>query len=67
MEINNQIISYYIIWNKKFGVSPSGKAVDFDSAIRRFESCHPSYFKILSGFNNKKLFLIYINDATKIK
>jgi hypothetical protein len=24
-------------------VSPSGKAVDFDSAIRRFESCHPSY------------------------
>ena len=26
-----------------FGVSPSGKAVDFDSAIRRFESCHPRY------------------------
>ena len=25
------------------GVSPSGKAVDFDSAIRRFESCHPSF------------------------
>lgn len=24
------------------GVSPSGKAADFDSAIRRFESCHPS-------------------------
>ena len=24
------------------GVSPSGKARDFDSRIRRFESCHPS-------------------------
>ena len=25
-----------------FGVSPSGKARDFDSRIRRFKSCHPS-------------------------
>ena len=24
------------------GVSPSGKARDFDSRIRRFKSCHPS-------------------------
>ena len=24
------------------GVSPSGKATDFDSVTRRFESCHPS-------------------------
>ena len=24
------------------GVSPSGKAPDFDSGIRRFESSHPS-------------------------
>ena len=24
------------------GVSPSGKAPDFDSGMRRFESCHPS-------------------------
>ena len=24
------------------GVSPSGKALDSDSNIRRFESCHPS-------------------------
>ena len=29
-----------------FGVSPSGKAVDFDSAIRRFESCHPSNLEL---------------------
>ena len=28
------------------GVSPSGKAQDFDSCIRRFKSCHPChYFK----------------------
>ena len=24
------------------GMSPSGKAPDFDSGIRRFKSCHPS-------------------------
>jgi hypothetical protein len=27
---------------KAFGASPSGKAADFDSAIRRFESSRPS-------------------------
>ena len=27
----------------KIGMSPSGKAPDFDSGIRRFESCHPSH------------------------
>ena len=26
------------------GVSPSGKATDSDSVIRRFESCYPSQF-----------------------
>ena len=26
------------------GVSPSGKAPDFDSGTRRFKSCHPSHF-----------------------
>ena len=25
------------------GMSPSGKAPDFDSGIRRFKSCHPSH------------------------
>ena len=25
------------------GMSPSGKATDFDSVMRRFESCHPSH------------------------
>ncbi len=28
---------------KSIGVSPSGKAPDFDSVMRRFESCHPSH------------------------
>ena len=27
-----------------YGVSPSGKAPDFDSGTRRFKSCHPSHF-----------------------
>ena len=27
------------------GVSPRGKARDFDSLIRRFKSCHPSHLK----------------------
>ena len=30
------------------GVSPSGKARDFDSRIRRFKSCHPSIWKTLA-------------------
>ena len=27
---------------KRIGMSPSGKAPDFDSGIRRFKSCPPS-------------------------
>ena len=34
------IISYIL------GVSPSGKALDFDSSIRGFESLHPSCYSI---------------------
>ena len=29
------------------GMSPSGKARDFDSRIRRFDPCHPSQFNNL--------------------
>ena len=29
------------------GVSPSGKARDFDSRIRRFKSCHPSQKRLI--------------------
>ena len=39
------------------GVSPSGKATDSDSVIRRFESCYPSserVFRTLSFFAFKK-------------
>lgn len=28
--------------NQTIGMSPSGKAMDFDSVTRRFESSHPS-------------------------
>ena len=30
-------------WARVIGMSPSGKAQDFDSGIRRFKSCHPSH------------------------
>src|SRR5579885_461667 len=33
------------------GASPSGKAADFDSAIRRFESSRPSQVKALIGIS----------------
>lgn len=43
----------YIPWNEKVsvGVSTSGKSADFDSAIRRFEPCHPYHLlkELLSG------------------
>ena len=35
-------------WTPKIGMSPSGKASDFDSDIRRFESGHPSQFDPLA-------------------
>jgi hypothetical protein len=31
-----------------FGVSPSGKALDFDSSIPRFESWHPSHMPLVA-------------------
>ena len=31
------------------GVSPSVKAPDFDSGIRRFKSCYPSHQKLNNG------------------
>ena len=33
---------FYIFEDPDIGVSPSGKARDFDSLMRRFESCLPS-------------------------
>ena len=32
---------------KNIGVSPSGKATDSDSVMRRFESCYPSQFNMM--------------------
>ena len=33
-----------LLFTAYYGVSPSGKAPDFDSGTRRFKSCHPSHF-----------------------
>lgn len=35
-----------------FGVSPSGKATDSDSVMRRFESCYPSQFLTRKGYGD---------------
>ena len=43
------------------GVSPSGKALDFDSSIRRFESCHPSQKR------THKAYLLPVIRLAKIK
>ena len=40
---NNYKSKEIITW-LHIGMSPSGKAMDFDSIMRRFESCHPSQF-----------------------
>ena len=39
------------------GVSPSGKARDFDSRIRRFKSCHPSQNKTADKAKRLRLFV----------
>lgn len=39
-------ILVYALWNPHFGDSPSGKAADFDSAIRGFESLIPNHLKL---------------------
>ena len=34
---------WYNIKSQNIGMSPSGKALDFDSSIRQFKSGHPSH------------------------
>ena len=51
LEVKSSILFDHPIYFLKFdttniGVSPSGKALDSDSNIRRFESYHPSHSKI---------------------
>ncbi len=43
--IDKIIFFCYAIWAVKIGMSPSGKATDFDSVMRWFESSHPSHFE----------------------
>ena len=47
-------------------MSPSGKAVDFDSAIRRFESCHPSLNKNYRLLKFQEFTLRSILDTLKL-
>ena len=39
-------------------MSSSGKTADFDSAMRRFDPCHPSHFKPNLGFSMKRIVLV---------
>jgi hypothetical protein len=46
---------------QRFGASPSGKAADFDSAIRRFDPSRPSQlFALLKNQRNTALFIVEI-------
>ena len=38
------LLTPFNLLSDTIGVSPSGKAPDFDSGIRRFKSCHPSQY-----------------------
>ena len=41
-----------LIFPARVGASPSGKAPDFGSGIRRFESCRPSHSKLFMSFQS---------------
>ncbi len=51
---------FILIETQYFGDSPSGKAADFDSAIRGFESLIPNHLnkQILIHQNSKNYFLL---------
>jgi hypothetical protein len=50
MSCKNSMLNLYSVDVKKFsvGVSTSGKSADFDSAMRRFEPCHPYHLLLFS-------------------
>ncbi len=45
------------------GMSPSGKAPDFDSGIRRFKSCHPSHFDPLAQLAEQLPFKQWVRSS----
>jgi hypothetical protein len=47
--------------NASIGMSPSGKATDFDSVMRRFESYHPNHFQELLKTLIREVFIFYEN------
>ena len=50
------------MYKPNFGASPSGKAADFDSAIRKFESFRPSNPKNLPIMTVKIQFIRGVNE-----
>ena len=45
------------------GMSPSGKAPDFDSGIRRFKSCHPSQYDPLAQLAEQLPFKQWVRSS----
>ena len=62
MSCKNSNVNLYLLDVKKFsvGVSTSGKSADFDSAMRRFEPCHPYHllFTSLKEFSLRRIVLV---------
>ena len=50
LDINKQICYNVVRCKQRIGMSPSGKARDFDSRIRQFKSGHPSQKSESHGF-----------------
>ena len=49
--------------HRTIGMSPSGKAPDFDSGIRRFKSCHPSHFDPLAQLAEQLPFKQWVRSS----
>ena len=62
MSCKNSMLNLYSVDVKKFsvGVSTSGKSADFDSAMRRFEPCHPYHllFVFFKEFSLRRIVLV---------
>ena len=55
------------IFSNNYGVSPSGKAADFDSAMRRFEPYHPnSNYKIFQALVMPEIFSSWLPCISSI-
>ena len=57
--------AFFIVPEVNTGMSPSGKAPDFDSGIRRFESCHPSQFDPLAQLAEQLPFKQWVRRSNR--